>query len=275
VLPPLFAPSSVLPPASLFSAVPPAAAPAAASSGASGLANATGEYNCFLNSIVQALFRLECFQGHLLRSTVPHDSPEGVDLSRDLGVVHALQELFFALSEGADLRRDPTAASAQRVVAPTALRLALAALAPAGGEAGVHSMADAAEVLSSMYDCFLRVSKAFRGEREVSPIQLQFGMDVAEHVACGRCHTVTHAMRYTTFFHVVHRRAARCACAALLRCCTCLFALPTRACSLAPAAPRCATRTRARLTRPSRSGWPAFWRRTAKAATRTWAAAAR
>jgi hypothetical protein len=55
-LPPPPAPSLLPPPP------PSAAAQAAAASGASGLSNATGEYNCLLNSLVQALFRLSCFQ---------------------------------------------------------------------------------------------------------------------------------------------------------------------------------------------------------------------
>ena len=85
----------------------------------------------------------------------------------------------------------------------------LAALAPSGGEAGVNAMADAAEVLSSMYECFLRVSSAFRRADQLSPIHAQFGLDVAEQVWCERCRLATHQIRYTTFFHIVHSTALR------------------------------------------------------------------
>jgi hypothetical protein len=255
--------SSLLPPAP-----PSAAAQAAAASGASGLSNATGEYNCFLNSLVQALFRLSCFQKHLLQSSLPTDNPpSGRDMSRDLAVVRSLQELFEALSRGAALRRDPSAvaAGAHAVVAPTSLRLALAALSPSGGEAGVNAMADAAEVLSSMYECFLRVSAGYRGEGAVSPIQTMFGIDVAEQVLCRACNKATHALRYTTFFHIVHRRAPLAAlCVFALRDCICNSSLFARLSldAAAPSAflvtaPRCAPHTLPMRAPRLRSVWRA------------------
>ena len=205
-------PSSVLPP--LPGSVMPPIAPLQPPVGSdiSGLSNAAGEYNCFLNSLVQALYRLRCFRGHLLKSSVPERSPPQRDISRDLAVVRSLQNLFLALEGGARLLRDPLAAggsSGNEAVAPTALRLALASLAPGGGEAAVNAMADAAEVLSSMYDCFLRVSSAFRAASDVSPVQAMFGLEMSEFVFCERCQLKTHALSFNTFFHLVHATALR------------------------------------------------------------------
>jgi hypothetical protein len=108
------------------------------------------------------------------------------------------------------LLRDPLAAAGGGdAVAPTALRLALASLAPGGGEAAVNAMADAAEVLSSMYDCFLRVSSAFRAASEVTPVQAMFGLEMSEFVFCERCRLKTHVLGFNTFFHLVHATALR------------------------------------------------------------------
>ena len=209
---------SVLPPSSILPPLPGSVMPPMTplrplvNSDISGLSNAAGEYNCFLNSLVQALYRLRCFRSHLLRSSVPERSPPQRDISRDLAVVRSLQNLFLALEGGARLLRDPLAAggsSGTEAVAPTALRLALASLAPGGGEAAVNAMADAAEVLSSMYDCFLRVSSAFRAASDVSPVQAMFGLEMGEFVFCDRCRLKTHVLSFNTFFHLVHATALR------------------------------------------------------------------
>ena len=207
----LLPPSSILPPLPSSALNPSLAAlQPAAGSDVSGLSNATGEYNCFLNSLVQALFRLRCFKHHLLSSTVPRASPPHRDISRDLAVVKSLQNLFRALEDGVRLLRDPLAAAGgAKATSPTDLRLALAALAPGGGEAGVNAMADAAEVLSSMYDCFLRVSSAFRSAGDISPVQQRFGLEMREHVYCDACRLTTHKMSFLTFFHLVHATALR------------------------------------------------------------------
>ena len=132
---------SVLPPSSILpplpgSAVPPIAPLQPVAGGdVSGLSNAAGEYNCFLNSLVQALYRLRCFRTHLVKSDLPEGSPPQRDISRDLAVVRSLQDLFLALEGGVRLLRDPLATGGGGgAVAPTALRLALASLAPGGGE---------------------------------------------------------------------------------------------------------------------------------------------
>lgn len=214
----LSAPTSYLPPAP-FSYLPPAAPaaarapPAAAQPAASGagLSNAAGEYNCFLNSIVQSLFRLSCFKQHLLKSTVP-DAPEGSVLVLDVAIVNGLQQLFRALDGGAQLQREAggPSASGHPVMAPTGLRLALAALLGAGGEGEglLNEMADAVEILTQMYECFQRVSSHFRMGVQ-SPVSTMFILAVQEWVVCAECGVSSHALTYDTFFHLVHSTALR------------------------------------------------------------------
>ena len=178
-----------------------------------GCRNDAGEYNCFLNSIVQSLFRLSCFKQHLLKSHVPV-APEGTALVLDVAVVHGLQQLFRALDGGAQLRREAggPSASGRPVMAPTGLRLALAALLGAGseGEGLLNEMADAAEILTQMYECFQRVSSSSRkGEEEKSPVCTMFILAVQERVVCAECGVSSHALTYDTFFHLVHSTALR------------------------------------------------------------------
>jgi len=199
-------PASFLPPAAGQSPawLPPAAS---GSAGPSGLSNATGEYNCFLNSLVQSLFRLMGFTNRLGSAVFP--PPTGADspAERDLAVLRALQQLFVALGSGVELRKEAVGAA----VAPTSLRIALAALT--GTEGGVNLMADAAEVLGCLYDCFARVSGANHAGLARSPIHETFGLEVQEGARCGACGKVSHALTYTTFFHLVHAAPLRAAAA--------------------------------------------------------------
>jgi hypothetical protein len=204
---------SVLPPAApsifdtLYGTAPRAALPDAS---AHGLSNATGEYNCFLNSIVQALFHVRCFREHLLRSRVL-PRPSNLEQQRSIALVRALGDLVEALEHGAALRRDAGAAGAQQAVAPTALRLALAELSAAGGEGAMNAMADAAEVLSALYEAFQAVSVANRPG--VAPadtsIGRMFGIGVREaaHCAAAGCGKITHSIAFNSFFHIVPRCA--------------------------------------------------------------------
>jgi len=212
--------SSYLPPP----LAPAAPAPAAASAGGagSGLANATGEYNCFLNSIVQSLFRVSAFRRHLSAADIPlsvHPS-----LERDAAIVRALKSLFAALDCGAPLLREaaaPAAAAAGAPVAPTALRLALVALGKSGGEGGgalgaLHEMADACEVLSALYDSFARLSHGLRpgGSPADTPISRMFSIGCSEVVRCSACGKASHSLSYSSFFHLVPAAALRAAAAA-------------------------------------------------------------
>jgi hypothetical protein len=177
---------------------------------ATGLSNAAGEYNCFLNSIVQALFHVPCFRKHLLRSILPKQA-SNLAMQRSIALVQALSDLFEALERGAALRRDarPSPAGAQQAVAPTALRVALAELSGGAGEGALNAMADAAEVLSALFEAFRAVSAANRPG--VAPantsIGRMFGICVREaaHCKAAGCGKITHSIAFDSFFHIVPR----------------------------------------------------------------------
>ena len=216
--------SSILPPMpSLFSSLNEqmaqvAITPRPDASGA-GLSNAAGEYNCFLNSIVQALFHVHCFRDHLLNSILPGHAPN-LAVQRSIALVSALGDLFQALQRGVVLRRSDAEAGAiasgepQGAVAPTALRMALAALNAGGGEGAMNTMADAAEVLSALYDAFQSVSSAAATPRahDETPIARMFGFGVREGAVCtaaGCRRKVTHELSFRSFFHIVFSTALR------------------------------------------------------------------
>ena len=222
--PPLPGSSSILPPLpSIFSSLNEqmaqvAITPRPDASGA-GLSNAAGEYNCFLNSIVQALFHVHCFRDHLLRSILP-SNVSNLAVQRSIALVSALGDLFQALQRGVVLRRSDLDAGAaapgepQGAVAPTALRMALAALNAGGGEGAMNTMADAAEVLSALYDAFQSVSSAAATRRALdeTPIARMFGFGVREGAVCtaaGCRRKVTHELSFRSFFHIVFSTALR------------------------------------------------------------------
>jgi hypothetical protein len=199
------------------------APPPDASSSSTGLANASGEYNCFLNSLVQALFHVRRFRTHLLNSHVPaFDASPAV--MRSIALVSSLKQLFESLHAGASLRReaapalsaweahmlgmsgDSATAASSEAVAPTALRHALAAVSTSG-EGEMYAMADAAEVLGTMYEAFQAVSSFYNASLPAaeSPISRLFAIGVHEGVQCAACRVTSHVLRYSTFFHIVSR----------------------------------------------------------------------
>ncbi|KAK4402333.1 hypothetical protein Sango_0974000 [Sesamum angolense] len=83
-----------------------------------GLKNEVGEYNCFLNVIIQSLWHLRQFRDEFLRRSPSEHAHVG-----DPCVICALYDIFIALSMGPkDNRRE--------AVAPTSLRVALSNLYP-------------------------------------------------------------------------------------------------------------------------------------------------
>jgi hypothetical protein len=188
--------------------------PPAAEAAAAGLSNAAGEYNCFLNAIVQALFHVRCFREHLATAKVPPAGDAPLAVARGKALVSALQQLFAALSDGAALQRDAAdvgPAAAQHAVAPTALRMTLAALSTHGGEGAMYAMADAAEVLGVMFEAFATVSAFHYPQLSVaeSPVASMFGIGIREYVHCSRCRLDTHSLQYRTFFHIASRRVRK------------------------------------------------------------------
>jgi hypothetical protein len=203
--PPPYQPPSGAPPVasssdapSIFVAVDAlAAAQLAAQAGraAGGLVDATSECNRLLNAVVNALFHVHCFRAQLMQRplTAAHDA--AAPLQRSAALVDALRELFLALRAGCTLRDDDASDDpAEHTVAPTALRLALVALS--GGDAGMSAAADAAEVLTHVYDALqiLNNGGAFGS---------MFDTHVLEQARCTSCSMVTHARRSSSFFHIV------------------------------------------------------------------------
>jgi len=186
----------------------PAAAAALPAAG-SGLANSVGEYNCFLNSVVQSLYHINCFRGAILSRTISTSlTGEADKLRASKALLRALQSLCIALQRGLSLRRDEGAAA----VAPTELRYALASLQGAGGEAGrLNEMADAAEVLGSLYEAFQVVNLAHFPEMRADDTRIgrMFGMRVSEALICPDCGTKSHELTYSSFFHLVAAPALR------------------------------------------------------------------
>lgn len=82
-----------------------------------GLKNEVGEYNCFLNVIMQSLWHLRRFRDEFLRKSSEH-----VHVG-DPCVVCALYDIFTALSTASTETR-------RKTVAPTSLRIALSNLYP-------------------------------------------------------------------------------------------------------------------------------------------------
>jgi len=196
---------SWLPPAA---ATERALAAAAAPAAGSGLANAVGEYNCFLNSLVQSLYHIVRFRNAILKRGISSgQAGEPPKLAASKQLLRALQSLCSSLQHGLSLRRDAGAAA----VAPTELRSALVALQGAGGEGGrLNEMADAAEVLGSLYEAFQVVNVAHFPHMSADKTRIghMFGMRVSEALSCP-CGTVSHRLSYSSFFHLVAAPALR------------------------------------------------------------------
>ncbi|KAL0342748.1 UNVERIFIED_CONTAM: hypothetical protein Scaly_1937400 [Sesamum calycinum] len=109
-----------------------------------GLKNEVGEYNCFLNVIIQSLWHLRRFRDEFLWRS----SSEHVHVG-DPCVICALYDIFFALSMAS---KDKT----REAVAPTSLRVALSNLYPDSNFFQEGQMNDASEVLGVIFDCLHR-----------------------------------------------------------------------------------------------------------------------
>ncbi|XP_020226717.1 uncharacterized protein LOC109808228 isoform X2 [Cajanus cajan] len=179
-----------------------------------GLKNEVGEYNCFLNVIIQSLWHLRRFRVEFLgRSRSEHDhvgSP---------CVVCALYEIFTALDIASkDSRRE--------AVAPTSLRIALSNLYPHSNFFQEAQMNDASEVLAVIFDClhrsFTRGSSVSDAESAESICMGSwdcangsciahslFGMNIFEQMNCYHCGRESRHMKYTSFFHNINASALR------------------------------------------------------------------
>ncbi|KAK3440086.1 hypothetical protein EUGRSUZ_B00398 [Eucalyptus grandis] len=178
-----------------------------------GLQNEIGEYNCFLNVIIQSLWHLRQFRDEFLkRSTLDHGHVG------DPCVVCALYDIFTALSTA-------TADARKEAIAPTALRIALSNLYPDSNFFQEAQMNDASEVLAVIFDClhrsFTYCSSVSDDESEESNsrgswdccnpclVHSLFGMDIFERMNCYNCGLESRHLKYTSFFHNINANALR------------------------------------------------------------------
>ncbi|KAF8080825.1 hypothetical protein N665_0920s0008 [Sinapis alba] len=179
-----------------------------------GLQNEVGEYNCFLNVIIQSLWNLGVFRAEFLRSSTLDHHHVG-----DPCVVCSLYEVLTALSAASrEIRKEP--------VTPSTLRIALSNLYPDSSFFQEAQMNDASEVLAVIFDCFHR---SFTQSSSVSDTDSSesnctgswdcanrtciahslFGMNIFEQLNCYSCGLVSRHMKYTSFFHNINASALR------------------------------------------------------------------
>ncbi|PIA62439.1 hypothetical protein AQUCO_00200449v1 [Aquilegia coerulea] len=177
-----------------------------------GLRNEVGEYNCFLNVIIQSLWHLQRFREEFLRMLTSKHVHVG-----DPCVVCALYDIFTALNVASmDLRKE--------AVAPTQLRIALSNLYPNSNF--FREMNDASEVLAVIFDCLHRsctssssISDTESEESNCSGswdcsnsaciAHTLFGMDIFERMNCYNCGLESKHLKYTSFFHHINASALR------------------------------------------------------------------
>ncbi|XP_022929671.1 uncharacterized protein LOC111436182 [Cucurbita moschata] len=179
-----------------------------------GLKNEVGEYNCFLNVIIQSLWHLRRFREEFLRRSMTEHVHVG-----DPCVVCALYEIFAALNKAsADSRRE--------AVAPTSLRVALSNLCPDSNFFQEGQMNDASEVLAVIFDCLHQSLTASSSVSDTDTIESNcigswdcssdtclvhsiFGMDIFERMNCYSCGLESRHLKYTSFFHNINASALR------------------------------------------------------------------
>lgn len=179
-----------------------------------GLKNEVGEYNCFLNVIIQSLWHIRRFREEFLRRSASEHGHVG-----DPCVVCALYGIFTALSMSSiDTRRE--------AVAPTSLRIALSNLYPDSNFFQEAQMNDASEVLEVIFDCLHRSFTPGLGTSGTEPIESNclgswectnnsciahslFGMNIFERMNCYNCRLESRHLKYTSFFHNINASALR------------------------------------------------------------------
>ncbi|KAG8652497.1 uncharacterized protein LOC110617922 isoform X2 [Manihot esculenta] len=179
-----------------------------------GLQNDVGEYNCFLNVIIQSLWHLRRFREEFLRKS----TSEHVHVGEPC-VACALYDIFTALSTASkDIRRE--------AVAPTSLRIALSNLYPDSNFFQEAQMNDASEVLAVVFDCLHRAftsgSSVFDSDsvesngmgswdctNDACLVHSLFGMDIFERMNCYSCCLESRHLKYTSFFHNINASALR------------------------------------------------------------------
>ncbi|PRW57916.1 ubiquitin carboxyl-terminal hydrolase [Chlorella sorokiniana] len=158
-----------------------------------GLRNEAGEYNCFLNVVVQCLWRCAEFRQQVAGWDASFQARDPV-----LAALHAL----FAQLEQQEAARSSAAARGGNgggrlpPVDPAPLREALAALPGQGFSLG--EMNDAAELLLCVYE---KVMEAEGPSGRANELAATFGLAVREEVHCAACGKTTHQNAYTQYFY--------------------------------------------------------------------------
>ncbi|KAF8390293.1 hypothetical protein HHK36_024818 [Tetracentron sinense] len=187
-----------------------------------GLKNEVGEYNCFINVIIQSLWHLKRFRNEFLKRSTSVHMHIG-----DPCVVCALYDIFIALAASKDTGRE--------AVAPTCLRIALSNLYPDSNFFQEAQMNDASEVLAVIFDCLHRSHTSGSGVSDTKSEESNrmsswdcasndciahtlFGMDIFERMHCSTCDLYSRYRKYTSFLHYINASALRTMKASHIRC---------------------------------------------------------
>ncbi|XP_031488041.1 uncharacterized protein LOC116256043 isoform X2 [Nymphaea colorata] len=176
-----------------------------------GLQNEVGEYNCFLNVIIQSLWHIRRFRDEFFMISKSVHMHVGEPC-----VICALYDIFNAMSTAAtDMRRE--------TISPACLRIALSNLYPESNFFQEAQMNDASEVLGVIFDCLHKSCTDISDtESEESNsvgswdctnnsciAHSLFGMDVYEQMHCCSCGLESRHLKYTSFFHNINANALR------------------------------------------------------------------
>lgn len=179
-----------------------------------GLQNEVGEYNCFLNVIIQSLWHLRRFREEFLKRSMSEHVHIG-----DPCVVCALSDILSALSMAfGDAKREPVSSSS--------LRIALSNLYPESSFFQEGQMNDASEVLAVIFDCLHRSFTSGSAVSDSESVEsnclgsydctnpsciahILFGMDIFERMNCYNCGLESRHLKYTSFFHNINASALR------------------------------------------------------------------
>ncbi|TVU48283.1 hypothetical protein EJB05_07913, partial [Eragrostis curvula] len=176
-----------------------------------GLKNAAGEYNCFLNVIIQSLWHIRRFRDAFLKTSSLHKHVE------DPCAVCALYEIFIDLSKAEKGQGE--------AVAPSSLRMALSKSYPNSKFFQEGQMNDASEVLGVIFEC-LHKSYTSRDvchgksdennsigswdcENSACIAHSLFGLDIYERMNCHSCKLESRRLKYTSFFHNINASSLR------------------------------------------------------------------
>lgn len=176
-----------------------------------GLRNEAGEYNCFLNVILQCLWHCRDFRQQVLSWP-----PELVAADAVVGALHGLMaELQQHQAAAAGAEGSQQEGDRGSVVDPSRLRAALADVP--GSAFGQGEMSDAGEVLLTVYECILAAEKAVGVPPHRSSVEATFGLHLREWVWCGDCQLATHHHSFMQCFYDTQAAALRSCMARLIK----------------------------------------------------------